>query len=200
MGVTAEQVDDQGTVAMLVTNLTREGATLFRGAKGVFEDVSSQFGLAAPTFGFTGFGTQWLDYDNDGRLDLFIANGAVTIVESQRGSPYPYRQRNLLFHDEGGAKLVEVSDIAGDALQRQEVGRGAAVGDIDNDGGRRCPRDEQQRACPAPAQRGRAQPALARGARGRRQGQPLRHRRACRPRARWRSQPSGAGCTRTRAT
>ena len=90
---------------MLVTNLTREGATLFRGAKGVFEDVSSQFGLATPTFGFTGFGTQWLDYDNDGRLDLFIANGAVTIVESQRGSPYPYRQRNLLFHDEGGAKL-----------------------------------------------------------------------------------------------
>ncbi len=134
MGVTAEQVDDQGTVAMLVTNLTREGATLFRGANGVFEDVSSQFGLATPTFGFTGFGTQWLDFDNDGRLDLFIANGAVTIVESQRGSPYPYRQRNLLFHDEGGAKLVEVSDIAGDGLQRQEVGRGAAVGDIDNDG------------------------------------------------------------------
>ena len=119
---------------MLVTNLTREGATLFRGAKGIFEDASSQFGLAAPTFGFTGFGTQWLDYDNDGRLDLFIANGAVTIVESQRGSPYPYRQRNLLFHDGGGGKLVEVSDIAGDALQRLEVGRGAAVGDIDNDG------------------------------------------------------------------
>jgi len=134
MGVTAEEVDDAGTLAILVTNLTREGATLFRGAKGVFEDVSSLSGLAAPTFGFTGFGTQWLDYDNDGRLDLFIANGAVTIVESQRGSPYPYRQRNLLFHDEGGAKLVEVSDIAGDALQRQEVGRGAAVGDIDNDG------------------------------------------------------------------
>jgi len=134
MGVTAEEVDDAGTLAILVTNLTREGATLFRGAKGVFEDVSSLSGLAAPTFGFTGFGTQWLDCDNDGRLDLFIANGAVTIVESQRGSPYPYRQRNLLFHDEGGAKLVEVSDIAGDALQRQEVGRGAAVGDIDNDG------------------------------------------------------------------
>ena len=62
-------------------------------------------GLAAPTFAFTGFGTQWLDYDNDGRLDLFIANGAVTIVESQRGSPYPYRQRNLLFHDEGDAEV-----------------------------------------------------------------------------------------------
>ena len=87
---------------LLVTNLTREGATLFRGnGKGLFEDVTSRDGLAAPTFGFTGFGTSWFDYDNDGRLDLFIANGAVTIVESLRGQPYPYGQSNLLFHDEG---------------------------------------------------------------------------------------------------
>ena len=74
-----------GHVAIVVTNLTREGATLFRGSKGVFDDVSARFGLTAPTFAFTGFGTQWLDYDNDGRLDLVVANGAVTIVESQRG-------------------------------------------------------------------------------------------------------------------
>ena len=135
MGVTAEEVDDAGTLAILVTNLTREGATLFRGAKGVFEDVSSQFGLATPTFGFTGFGTQWLDYDNDGRLDLFIANGAVTIVESQRGARYPYSQRNQLFHGEGHAQAFhETSDIAGDAFRRLEVARGAAIGDIDNDG------------------------------------------------------------------
>ena len=119
----------------MVTNLTHEGATLFRGAKGQFEDVTSQYGLSAPTFAFTGFGTQWLDYDNDGRLDLFVANGAVTIVESQRGTPYPYRQHNLLFHDEGARqKFRDASGIAGDAFQRLEVGRGAAVGDIDNDG------------------------------------------------------------------
>jgi hypothetical protein len=135
MGVTAEEMDDAGTLAILVTNLAREGATLFRGAKGVFEDVSSQFGLATPTFGFTGFGTQWLDYDNDGRLDLFIANGAVTIVESQRGARYPYSQRNQLFHGEGPAQTFhETSDIAGDAFRRLEVARGAAIGDIDNDG------------------------------------------------------------------
>ena len=135
MGVTAEEMDDAGTLAILVTNLTREGATLFSGAKGVFEDVSSQFGVAIPTFGFTGFGTQWLDYDNDGQLDLFVANGAVTIVESQRGARYPYGQRNQLFHGEGPAKTFhETSDIAGDAFRRLEVGRGVAVGDIDNDG------------------------------------------------------------------
>ena len=62
-----------------------------RQRKGVFEDVTSQYGLATPTFGFTGFGTQWLDYDNDGRLDLFIANGAVTIVESLARPTVPVR-------------------------------------------------------------------------------------------------------------
>ena len=135
MGVTAEEVDDDGTFTLLVTNLTREGATLFRGnGKGLFEDVTSHDGLATPTFGFTGFGTSWFDYDNDGRLDLFIANGAVTIVESLRGQPYPYGQRNLLFHNEGQHRFSEVSDGAGPAFQRIDVGRGVAIGDIDNDG------------------------------------------------------------------
>ena len=135
MGVTAEEVDGHGTWTILVTNLTREGATLFRGSKGVFDDVSSAYGVAAPTFAFTGFGTQWIDYDNDGRLDLVIANGAVTIVESQRGTPYPYAQHNQLFHGEGDARpFRETSDSAGPAFQDLAVGRGLAVGDIDNDG------------------------------------------------------------------
>lgn len=136
MGVTAEEFDNQGTLAVVVTNLTREGATLFRGnGKGFFEDVTAQYGLSTPTFAFTGFGTQWLDYDNDGRLDLFIANGAVTIVESLRGGSYPYGQRNLLFHNEGNdRRFQETSELAGPAFQRLDVGRGAAVGDIDNDG------------------------------------------------------------------
>jgi hypothetical protein len=135
MGVTAEEVDGRGTLAILVTNLSREGATLFRGTAGVFEDVTAQYGLAAPTFAFTGFGTKWLDYDNDGRLDLVVANGAVTIVEALRGRPYPYRQENLLFHGEGeGQKFRDASHGAGEDFQRIEVGRGVAVGDIDNDG------------------------------------------------------------------
>ena len=135
MGVTAEEVDDDGTLTLLVTNLTREGATLFRGnRKGPFEDVTSHDGLATPTFGFTGFGTSWFDYDNDGRLDLFIANGAVTIVESLRAQPYPYGQSNLLFHNDGQHRFSEVSDGAGPAFQRIDVGRGVAIGDIDNDG------------------------------------------------------------------
>ena len=136
MGVTAEEVDKQGTLSVVVTNLTREGATLFRGnGKGVFEDVTVQSGLLGPTFAFTGFGTQWLDYDNDGRLDLFIANGAVSIVESMRGGAYPYGQRNLLFHNEGAdRKFLETGGTAGPSFQRLDVGRGVAVGDVDNDG------------------------------------------------------------------
>ncbi|AMY08490.1 FG-GAP repeat [Luteitalea pratensis] len=135
MGVTAEEVDDDGTLTLLVTNLTREGATLFRGnRKDLFEDVTSRNGLATPTFGFTGFGTSWFDYDNDGRLDLFIANGAVTIVESLRAQPYPYGQSNLLFHNEGPQRFSDVSNDAGPAFRRIDVGRGVAIGDIDNDG------------------------------------------------------------------
>jgi len=88
-----------------------------------------------PTFPYTGFGTEWFDYDNDGRVDLFIANGAVNRMESLRGSPYPFGQPNQLFHNEGqGKKFREMSAIAGPAFATSEVSRGAAFGDIDNDG------------------------------------------------------------------
>jgi hypothetical protein len=95
--------------------------------------VSSQFSLAAPTFGFTGFGTRWLDFDNDGRLDLFIANGAVTIVESQRGSP-PLSSAQSPVPVTKAVEACRGERHRGRRAPRQEVGRGAAVGDIDNDG------------------------------------------------------------------
>ena len=136
MGVTAEDVDNDGSLTLLVANLSREGATLYHGnGKGEFDDATLQYGLAQPTFAFTGFGAKWFDYDNDGRLDLFIANGGVTIAESARSTPYPYAQKNLLFHNEGkGQKFQETSRLAGPALQLPGVGRGAAFGDFDNDG------------------------------------------------------------------
>ena len=82
----------------------------------------------------TGFGTGWLDYDNDGRLDLFATSGAVNIIAAQRGTAVPYRQRSQLFHNEGQGRLREVSAEAGPAFALEGVGRGAAFGDIDNDG------------------------------------------------------------------
>jgi hypothetical protein len=100
-------------------NLAREGVTVFRGrGKGLFENVTLQYGLGQPTFALR-VGTKWFDYDSDGRLDLFIATGAVSIVESMRGGSNPYGQRNLLFHNEGwDRKLREASDVAGPAFQR----------------------------------------------------------------------------------
>jgi hypothetical protein len=75
-----------------------------------------------------------LDYDHDGWLDLFIANGAVNIVEALRGQPNPFRQRNQLFHNDGSGRFREVTSTAGPAFELLEVSRGAAFGDIDNDG------------------------------------------------------------------
>ena len=136
MGVSVEDVENSGGLVILVTNLTREGVTVFRdNGPAEFDDVTSLYGLLQPTFGSTGFGTKWFDYDNDGRVDLFIANGAVTLVESLRGSPFPYAQKNQLFHNEGrGKPFRDTSQIAGAAFQVAEVSRGAAFGDIDNDG------------------------------------------------------------------
>jgi hypothetical protein len=135
MGVTIGDVENNGGQVLLVTNLTREGVTAFRGdAKGQFEEATAQLGLLQPTFGYTGFGTQWFDYDNDGWLDLFIANGAVTLLESRQVGVSPYAQRKQLFHNEGGKRFRETSQLAGPSFQIAEVSRGAAFGDIDNDG------------------------------------------------------------------
>jgi hypothetical protein len=74
---------------------------------------------------FTGFGTVFFDYDNDGWLDLFVANGAVQL---------PLGQPNQLFRNTGKGSFVEVVDQAGPEFPLLEVSRGAAVGDVDNDG------------------------------------------------------------------
>lgn len=134
MGVTLGDVENNDGQVLLVTNLTREGVTVFRGdAKGQFEDATAQLGLLQPTFGYTGFGTQWFDYDNDSFLDLFIANGAVTLLANGQTAS-PYAQRKQLFHNEAGKHFRETSQFAGPAFQNAEVSRGAAFGDIDNDG------------------------------------------------------------------
>jgi hypothetical protein len=134
MGVTAGDFDIDGDEDIFVTNLTGEPNTLYQNdGSGFFEDVTALYGLAHTSFAFTGFGTLWFDYDNDGRLDLFVANGEVRVVDSLRGNPFPYGQKNQLFHNEGKA-FRETTTQAGPAFERSEVSRGAAFGDVDNDG------------------------------------------------------------------
>jgi len=135
MGVAADDFDNDGDIDILVSNLRREGCSLFvNDGSGLFTDATTARGLLRPTFLLTGFGTGWLDYDGDGRLDLFIANGAVTFLEGLAGSRYPFHQKNLLLHQESDGRFKDVSQYSGAALQLSDVGRGAAFGDIDNDG------------------------------------------------------------------
>jgi hypothetical protein len=118
-----------------VTNLTRETFVGYvNDGAGNFEDRRAEMGIAATTADHTGFGADWLDVDNDGRLDLLIANGAVNIIAAQRGQAMPFRQPLQLFRNQGRGRLRDVSREAGPIFSRLDVGRGLAVGDLDNDG------------------------------------------------------------------
>ncbi|MEO1576902.1 MAG: CRTAC1 family protein, partial [Pseudomonadota bacterium] len=93
-------------------------------------------GLAADSYNFTGFGTAWFDYDNDGWLDLLSVNGAVRKIEALllADDPYPLHQINQLFHNTGDGTFDDVTAASGEAFALSEVSRGAAFGDLDNDG------------------------------------------------------------------
>jgi hypothetical protein len=135
MGVAAEDVDGDGDEDLFVTNLPRETNTLYvNQGKGLFHDATDAWGLGVPSAVHTGFGTSFLDYDGDGWLDLFVANGAVTNREALRGKPYPFQETSQLFHHPGQAPFAEVSATAGPSFARAEVSRGVAAGDVDNDG------------------------------------------------------------------
>jgi hypothetical protein len=135
MGIASGDFDADGDEDLFVTNIIGETFVLYKNdGQGIFDDARVAAGLAAPTAAATGFGTDWIDYDNDGWLDLFVANGAVNVIEAQRGQPSPYRMKNQLFHNTGKGRFVETSQAGGPAFARAEVGRGAAFGDVDNDG------------------------------------------------------------------
>jgi hypothetical protein len=135
MGIASGDPDADGDEDLFVTNIIGETFAFYENdGAGSFEDARARWGVAQPTAAFTGFGTDWIDYDNDGWLDLFIANGAVNVIEALRGQPNPFRMRNQLFRNSGSRRLVETSTEGGPAFARADVGRGAAFGDVDNDG------------------------------------------------------------------
>ncbi|MEM7166245.1 MAG: CRTAC1 family protein [Planctomycetota bacterium] len=137
MGIDAADCDGDGDDDLFMSHLTGETNTLYlNDGKGTFDDHSMASGLGVPSRTLTGFGTAWFDYDNDGTLDLFLANGAVKTIEAlaSAGDPFPLHQRNQLFRGVGAARFEEISATAEPVLQRSEVSRGAAFGDVDNDG------------------------------------------------------------------
>jgi hypothetical protein len=134
MGVTTEDFDGDGDLDIFKTNLRQQTNTLYvNDGAGNFDDLTDLFGLGSPSRLFTGFGTRWFDYDNDGWLDLFAANGAVMLLEELRGDPFPYHQRNSLYRFDG-KRYRDMSSTSGPVFEQSAVGRGAAFGDIDNDG------------------------------------------------------------------
>jgi enediyne biosynthesis protein E4 len=102
--------------------------------KGSFDEVSDQAGITVSTRGVLGFGGGFFDYDNDGWLDLFVANGHVYPEVEQVLPDTRFKQIDSLFHNEKKGKFVETTKLAGPGLQTPYVGRGVAFADFDNDG------------------------------------------------------------------
>jgi enediyne biosynthesis protein E4 len=137
MGVDAGDFDGNGTEDIFTTHLIDETNTLYVNlGQTLFEDRTRESGLGMPGRRFTGFGTFFFDYDNDGWLDLFVTNGAVQLLPElvRKKDPFPLGQPDQLFRNTGKGAFVEIIDQAGPAFQLLEVGRGAASGDVDNDG------------------------------------------------------------------
>ncbi|MDY7091933.1 MAG: CRTAC1 family protein [Acidobacteriota bacterium] len=137
MGVDAADFDGDGDEDIFLTHLSNETNTLYRNdGHGGFTDATAAISLGAPSWPYTSFGTAWLDYDGDGWLDLFVANGEVRRIREQveAGDPHPMRQPNQLFRNLQGRGFEEVTARAGKVFELSEVSRGAAVGDVDNDG------------------------------------------------------------------
>jgi hypothetical protein len=137
MGVDAADFDNDGDEDLFMTHLQGETNTIYvNDGQGWFEDRTLATGLGTPSKEFTAFGTAWLDYDNDGWMDLYVANGDVRIMPmlARGGDKYPLRQTNQLFRNLDNGRFKEVTAEAGKVFAHAAVSRGTAVGDLDNDG------------------------------------------------------------------
>ena len=132
MGVDFSDYDNDGRPDVFVTDLSNERYRLFRhSGAGGFRDVSDATGVGGATLPFSGWSTRFVDYDNDGWKDIFVAQGHVMDTIEKTAPNLKYLQPPLLLRNES-ARFVRVA--AGDVFQQEWAGRGAAFGDLDNDG------------------------------------------------------------------
>jgi hypothetical protein len=134
MGVHSADVDDDGDLDLLVVNMNGETDSFFRNDRGVFADQAADVGLRTVSRPFTRFGAAMLDFDNDGLLDLYEANGRVGL-QAETYSRDPYAEPNLLFRGLLAGRFEELTPRGGTATALIATSRAAAFGDIDNDGG-----------------------------------------------------------------
>jgi hypothetical protein len=136
MGLAAGDYENNGHLDLVSTDFSDDYDLVFlNDGQGNLNDVSYKSGIASPTVPFVGFGDGFLDYDNDGWKDLLIVNGHVyPQVDQHPDWGMSYAQRPLLFHNLGNGKFELVPAVEGTGLAALGVGRGAAFGDLFNDG------------------------------------------------------------------
>lgn len=134
MGTVAADLDDDGFLDLFITNLRGESNIFYLNRRGTFTDRTPQIGLVAPSLPYTGFGDGLFDFDDDGRLDLYIANGRVGLWKPFLSETEPYAEPNQLFRGLDGMKFEEVLPRGGTAEAALGCARGAAFADFDDDG------------------------------------------------------------------
>jgi hypothetical protein len=135
MGLAVGDYDNDGRVDFHITNFSDDSNVIYHNdGDANFTDVTFQAGLGEVTIPFLGWGTSFLDFDNDGWLDVFVVNGHVyPLVDSNQWGT-SYAQQPLLFRNLHNGKFERVGAPAGSALANASPGRGLAIGDLDGDG------------------------------------------------------------------
>jgi hypothetical protein len=134
MGVQAFDLEGDGDLDLFVTNLRRQSNTLYLNQGKFFVDATAARGLSAPSLPYTAFGVGFHDFDQDGRLDAYVANGQVTIADVPQDPRDPYAQINSLYVQLDDGRFSEVKPRGGTSPELVHTSRGAAFGDIDDDG------------------------------------------------------------------
>jgi hypothetical protein len=135
MCISLGDYDNDGWLDLYISDFQKSSDHLWHNdAKGFFDEVSDEAGITGPTRDVLSFGGGFVDYDNDGLLDLFIANGHVYPEVEQVTPEVHYKQVNSLFHNEGNGKFADVTKQSGSGFALPYAGRGVAFGDFDNDG------------------------------------------------------------------
>jgi hypothetical protein len=136
MGLAVGDYDNSGRFSLFKSNFAEEPNSLYHNEGSFFTDLSFRSKTAPPSLPYVGWGTAFLDYDNDGDLDIVVVNGHVypQMDQARLGASAGYRQKKLLYRNRGDGTFDEVGAQFGPVVTEERVSRGLALGDLDNDG------------------------------------------------------------------